>query len=116
MKPTSCFSQDQTSACDCQFTCRYSAFLKDAMRTPATQPDWKPDPRTVQACIEAITDRSSSGIVYDTYAIKTLEKLLPKPDPAKALVEEWIASDTPDAGTDKVAFARWLIDNDRIKP
>jgi hypothetical protein len=96
-----------------------------------TMDDWKADERTALAMIDALPPALHSGkesVHFDVYeyrvaARKALKAFLPKPDPAKALVDEYLTS--PRCDGDKYygqfgmaankQFARWLIENDRIK-
>ncbi len=83
-----------------------------------TEPDWKPDPRTVQACLDALQAKPGWSVT-NLLATRTLTEMLP--DPAKALVEEWLRTYLPDAASfegyyEHEVFAQWLLDNDRIKP
>lgn len=77
--------------------------------------------RTIRACIKALprSAPSSHDTPYDPFsilegyrqAINTLESLLPKPDPVKALLEEFSA-DWPGWSGDLERvekFAHWLI-------
>ncbi len=64
--------------------------------------DWKPDARTVQLCIEALPniigdiDHDNAEMRHRAFATMicrdNLQALLPKPDPAKALMEEYLAA------------------------
>jgi hypothetical protein len=77
--------------------------------------DWKADERTVWCLIEAIP----TWLPSEAYkaCITALENYLPKPDPVKALLEEYRNAPHPadQGGYGILGFARWLIDNDRIK-
>jgi hypothetical protein len=80
-----------------------------------TLDDWKADERTVWCLIEAIP----TWLPSDAYkaCITALENYLPKADTAEALVEEYRNAPHPadQGGYGILGFARWLIDNDRIK-
>jgi hypothetical protein len=97
--------------------------------------DWKPDERTVQMLIKELPGTVNSGdrrfvsdaLAYRKAVLDKLVSFLPKPDPAKALLDEWRASDaykswmnhpgtwpSPGRPMDD-CLVRWLIDNDRIK-
>lgn len=84
-------------------------------------------PDTIQVCIEALPDAEVlrgdpwsagwCGAIDRSRA--ALEALLPKPDPAKALVEEWQAECPIPLGQYGPAtlepFARWLIQSGKIE-
>lgn len=76
--------------------------------------DWQPDERTVRLIVDQQRDLGRTIWAYELE-----KKYLPKPDPAKALVEEWEkTSDWPDMRV-RIAveeYTRWLIDTGRIKP
>ncbi len=98
----------------------------------------KLDEATVRACIEALPDYVSNSttqwwVGFEHCALASraaLEALLPKPDPAKALVDEF-GRDTSDAGGSSLVgaegmssgdarwhvqhFANWLIKEGHIR-
>lgn len=88
--------------------------------------DWKPDPRTVMACIEAVRPEGDWSGEKDhelalNFAVSRIKALLPKPDPAKALVEEYRQTfKNPDIVAthmdDETAFAEWLVSTGRLQP
>lgn len=50
----------------------------------------KLDEATVRACLAVLPMAATdNGEIYRTYAVKAIKALLPKPDPAKELVEEY---------------------------
>jgi hypothetical protein len=93
-----------------------------------TMDDFKPCERTVQMCIDALPGPPSCGedvnyqqgfIVALTLACAALQSLLPKPDPAKALVEEYLKAHvahglTPEDDGKCEHYTRWLIAEGRI--
>jgi hypothetical protein len=63
---------------------------------------------TIRHCIDVL-----GGLDGMVEARAALQSLLPKPDPAKALVDEWMQTD-PKTWGDVEEFARWLITEGRI--
>lgn len=98
--------------------------------------DWKPDPRTIRLCIEALPKwvghvnfDGTSCEIYRGSPHKVLEEMLP--DPAEELVREWNASDDCeeyahqrnimlslyDARIEsEIAYTRWLINQGKVRP
>jgi hypothetical protein len=76
--------------------------------------DWKPDERTVTFLIEKAEMRAQSPCSA-TGIINELRIWLPKPDPAKALVEEWLGEKDGWSFTAAETFARWLIETKGMK-
>lgn len=86
-------------------------------------------PDTVRACIAALPAEDASDLSARAYDLairdsrRSLEALLPKPDPAKALVERFQASRSSQAYliedgvrvSSEEGFARWLIDQNLIR-
>lgn len=79
----------------------------------------KLDEATIRACIAALPDPMFRDRFCFRDAINeslaALEALLPKRDPAEVLLEEWADNLGEDDDWSKLAFIRWLIDNDRVK-
>lgn len=83
--------------------------------------DWIPDERTVRHCIEALPDElnfTDEWMAVMNVARAALEALLPKADPAMALVKEYglqklACMNSIDAAS---AFARHLIKTGKIVP
>jgi len=85
--------------------------------------DWQPCERTVRACIEALpkdhllhTEPWSKAIAC---ARRNLEALLPKADPAEALVKEWLEQSAwEDMGVRLAVeeYTRHLINTERLRP
>ncbi len=80
--------------------------------------DWKPDERTIRLCM----DNVPSALSVEAYklTVNRLAALITKPDTAKALVEEWQRNqDNTEINGDAFGnishFARWLIEQGRIK-
>jgi hypothetical protein len=73
--------------------------------------DWEPDERTVRFCRDELRMRGWLP------ALKALDHLLPKPDPVKALLEEFHRHDDQVVRDGDMAerAIRWLIETGRIK-
>jgi len=80
---------------------------------------WTPDERTVREVQRRMSD---AGISSLTLPWSITDDMLPKPDPATALVEEWKQSELANEGGpsdpydwgDLGNFTRWLINTGRI--
>jgi len=92
----------------------------EGFTTESGSDDWQPCERTVRVCIEALPNM---GTGKHLYSLRALEALIPNPDPAEMLVEEY--KDTRhgfpvihnhDVWSEIERFARHLINTGRIRP
>ena len=105
----------------------------DALSNPANKfetegrtmaDNFTPCPRTIRMCLDVLPnpvggdDRwSQGGRTAIRIVRENITALLPKPDPAKALLDEWHASQSFLVLVDRshAGFARWLFETGRMK-